>query len=207
VETKAERLRRKFRKDPQKLHDYLLVRPVPVIIRNGRYYLVDHHHMVHALYKALHEEFGDDLCVYVQVLFNASSLSEEYFWKTMHEKNYVYLYGADGAGPQPPSKLPKHIKDLGSDPYRSLAWIVRDRHGYMKNTMPFSEFKWGNYFRLRMIPPISVLEGGKSMDGHIFTIKKGVLELTEEGEEIVEEALFLAASPEAAGLPGYLGRS
>ena len=205
--TKAERYRRKYRDDPRKLHDYLLVHPVPVIIRKGRYYLVDHHHLVHALYEALHKEFGGDLCVYAQVLFNASSLSESYFWKTMHEKNYVYLFDAQGGGPQPPSKLPKRVQGMDSDPYRSLAWIVRDRHGYMKNTTPFSEFKWANYFRTRMLPEISVLEGKRSMDDHIYSIKKGVLELTAEGEEIVEEAMFLAASPEAAGMPGYLGRS
>ena len=37
-------------------------------------------------------------------------------------------------------------------------------------------------------------------------LKSGRIELTDEGEDIVEQALFLAAGPEAAGLPGYLGR-
>ena len=27
------------------------------------------------------------------------------------------------------------------DPYRSLAWIVREHHGYVKKNAPFSELK------------------------------------------------------------------
>jgi len=207
VVTKAERYRLKYKDDPSKLHDYLLVRPVPVVIRKGHYYLVDHHHLVHALYDALHKEFGDDLCMYIQVMFNGSSLSEGYFWKTMHEENFVYLFDGNGGGPQPPSKLPRHIQDMGYDFFRTLAWIVRDRHGYMKNTKPFSEFKWANFFRTRLLPDIGILEGKHSLHDHFFIIDKGKLELTTEGEELVDEALFLAVSPEAAGMPGYLGRS
>ncbi len=206
VMTKAERFRRRYKNDPRKLHDYLLVHPVPVVIRKGRYYLVDHHHLVHALYGALHEDLGDDLSVYVEVLFNASSLSESYFWKTMHAHNYVYLFDGDGAGPQPPSRLPKTIQEMGADPYRSLAWIVRDRHGYIKNPTPFSEFRWADFFRARLWPDMKVLEGKRSLDDHLFHIENGVLELTADGEELIDEALFLAKSPEAAGMPGYIGR-
>jgi len=103
--------------------------------------------------------------------------------------------------------LPKHIRDLEFDPYRSLAWLVRDRHGYMKNNTPFSEFKWANYFRTRILP-IRELEAGRTtFHDFAFEISKnGNVELTDEGEDIVDEALFMAIGPEAAGLPGYLGR-
>ena len=45
VQVRAGRLRKKFQSDPGKLHDYLRVRPVPVVVRSDRFYLVDHHHL------------------------------------------------------------------------------------------------------------------------------------------------------------------
>jgi len=204
---KAGRLKKKYN-DKMKLHDHLLLRPVPVVKRGKKFYLVDHHHMVRALYEALNDKFGDELFVYVKVMFDGSSLTETHFWKAMFEHNYVYLFGADGGGPKPTSILPKHIRDLEFDPYRSLAWLVRDRHGYMKNNTPFSEFKWANYFRTRILPEQDLKAGKSIFHDFAFEInKKGKFELTDEGEDIVDEALFLAISPEAAGLPGYLGRA
>ena len=48
--------------------------------------------------------------------------------------------------------------------------------------------------------------GKATFDDFAFEISKsGKIELTDEGEDIVEQALFLASGPEAAGLPGYLG--
>ena len=49
VAVRTGRIRKKFSKDPQKLHDYLRVRPVPVVVRKDRFYLVDHHHLARAL--------------------------------------------------------------------------------------------------------------------------------------------------------------
>ena len=204
---KAGRLAKKFSGNKGKLHDYLLLRPVPVVKRGKRFYLVDHHHLVRALYEALNDKVGDELSVYVRVMFDGSSLSEVHFWKAMFEHNYVYLFGADGGGPKPPETLPKHIRDIDFDPYRSLAWLVRDRHGYLKNNTPFSEFKWANFFRTRILPDQDILAGKGTFDDFAFEVSKsGKIELTEEGEDIVDQALFLAARPEAAGLPGYLGR-
>ena len=42
VEVRAGRMRKKYKKDPDKLHDYLRVRPVPIVVRGERFYLVDH---------------------------------------------------------------------------------------------------------------------------------------------------------------------
>ncbi|MGB5495249.1 MAG: ParB-like protein [Sedimenticolaceae bacterium] len=125
------------------MHDYLRVRPVPIVVRKEKFYLVDHHHLVRALYDAENKQRGDDICVYVKVMANASTLEDTYFWKTMHQQNWVYLFDRAGGGPQQPNTLPTHIKDLGFDPYRSLAWIVREQHGYVKNDAPFSEFTNG----------------------------------------------------------------
>lgn len=204
---KSRRLAKKFAGNPHKLRDYLLLRPIPVVKRDNKFYMVDHHHLLRALYEALNDKVGDELCVYVRMMFDGSSLNEEHFWKAMFEHNYVYLFGADGGGPNPPQKLPKHIRDIAFDPYRSLAWLVRDRHGYMKNNMPFSEFKWANFFRTRILPGQDFLSGKENFHDFLFEVSKnGKLELTDEGEDIVDQASFLAVAPEASGLPGYLGR-
>ncbi len=204
---KSGRLAKKFADSPKKLHDYLLLHPIPVVKRDRHFYLVDHHHLVRALYDALNDKVGDELNVYVLVMFDAGSLSEVHFWKAMFKHNYVYLFGADGGGPRPPETLPKHIRDIDFDPYRSLAWLVRDRHGYLKNNTPFSEFKWANFFRTRVLPEQHILAGKATFHDFAFKVSKnGKIKLTDEGEDIVDQAMFLAAGPEAVGLPGYLGR-
>ena len=202
----AARMKAKYRHNPGRLHDYLLVHPVPVVQRKTLFYLVDHHHLVRALYEAMHPELGDQICISIKFLFNATTLDQTYFWKQMHASNWVYLFDHEGAGPKPPQTLPKHIKDLGFDPYRSLAWIVRERHGYLKNSAPFSEFKWANFYRMRLLLDQDILAGRLTFDDFAFTVDDvGELVLTGDGKEVIEEAMFLASSEEARGLPGYRG--
>lgn len=206
VEVRAGNMRKKRKKAPTKLHDYLRVRPIPIVVRANKFYLVDHHHLVRALFDAFHKEQGEDICVFVKVLGNASTLQDVYFWKTMHEQNWVYLFDRSGGGPQQPEKLPSHIKDLDFDPYRSLAWIVREHHGYIKNNAPFSEFKWANFFRTRILLDHDILAGKHTFDDFAFDVDEGGrLELSDDGKEVIDEAIFLAASAEARGLPGFRG--
>lgn len=208
IQVRARRLRKKFKQNPGKLHDYLRVRPIPVVIKNEKFHLVDHHHLARGLYDALHETLGKKICAYVKVLANASTLGDTYFWKNMYQENWVYLFDESGGGPQSPAALPAHIKDLKFDPYRSLAWIVREHHGYLKNNAPFSEFKWANYFRTRILLDQDLLAGRHSFDEFAFVVDDhGTLELNDDGKEVLDEALFLAISAEARGLPGFRGSS
>jgi hypothetical protein len=204
VKVRTGRMHKKYMKDPGRLHDYLRVRPVPIIIRSERHYLVDHHHLVRALYETLHKELGKYICVYVKVMANLSTLEGHYFWKTMHQQNCVYLFDQCGGDPQQPTTLPAHMKDLNFDPYRSLAWIVRGHHGYVKNNAPFPEFKWVNFFRTRILLDQDILAGKHTFDDFAFDDDAhGALELSDDGKDVIEEALFLAASEEARGLPGF----
>lgn len=124
----------------------------------------------------------------------------------MYERNWVCLYARDGGGPQPPKRLPKKIEDMQYDAYRSLAWIVRSKQGYIKNTVLFSEFKWADFFRKRVLEDKDVLAGKSSFDDFAFTVdEEGRLHLTADGEEVVEQAMSLVRSSEARGLPGYIG--
>jgi len=170
VAVRAGRFRKKYIDDSGKLHDYLRTRPIPIIIRKKNYYLVDHHHLTRALFDALHTELGRDVCVFVKVLANFSTLERTYFWKTMHAHNWVYLFECNGGGPQQPEALPTSIKDLKFDPYRSLAWIVREHHGYIKNNVPFSEFKWANFFRTRILLDQDILAGKHTFDDFAFEV-------------------------------------
>ncbi|HRD91840.1 MAG TPA: ParB/Srx family N-terminal domain-containing protein [Accumulibacter sp.] len=183
------------------LEDYLLPRAVPVIIGNGgRYYLIDHHHLSISLWRA-----KGDMDIPVQVTRNWSSLAGKHFWKTMAASNWVYPFDAMGAGPSNPDTLKQHVKDLDNDLYRSLSWLVREGYGYVKdpNNAIFAEFKWGSFFRTRVIFAAQL------------TCKKNCMEMTladireadpDDYAEKVGYARYLASSPEAAGLPGFVGR-
>jgi hypothetical protein len=101
----------------------------------------------------------------------------------MKEKQWVYPYDQDGK-PCAISDLPKDIRGLADDPYRSVAWQVRERGGFEKTEKPFAEFKWADFFR-----------------EHLKTHP-----LHHDFEEAVKEAMALAQSPEARRLPGYIGK-
>lgn len=124
----------------------------------------------------------------------------------MFKRHRIYLFNNAGGGPQQPDQLPKHVKDLTFDPYRSFAWIVIDKHGYLKNDTPFSEFKWAHFFRTRILPGQDLLAGKRTFDEFAFEVDKhGKMTLSDDAEEIIDECMFLAPSPEARGLPGYRG--
>jgi hypothetical protein len=77
--------------------------------------------------------------------------------------------------------LPINIRGLADDPYRGLAWAVREAGGFEKTGEPFCEFRWADFLRKRI--RMARTEGAF--------------------EEALKEALALAATPEAKHLPGY----
>jgi hypothetical protein len=46
--------------------------------------------------------------------------------------------------------IPKSIKGLDDDPFRSLAGELRRAGGFAKDTTPFSEFLWADFLRRRI---------------------------------------------------------
>jgi len=204
VYAKAEAMSRKNKDD---LSAFLLIRPVPVVIGNGgRPYLTDHHHLARAVWEVAQNknEAGLDESnarVVVEVINNWSVLKDAQFWKAMHDNRWVYLFDAMGGGPLQPAVLPKHVKDLRNDPYRGLAWYVRSHFGYAKMPADFAEFQWAQFFRTRMILDNRLLSNQiEDVDILLSRMK------AEERQELIEEAISLARSDEAAGLPGYSGR-
>ena len=93
---------------------------VPVIIGlGGEPYLIDHHHLARALY----EEGVKS--VFVTVVADLSRLPKDHFWNMMDFHGWTHPYDAKGRR-RPYSDLPKTVKTMEDDPYRSLAGQLRN---------------------------------------------------------------------------------
>ena len=104
--------------------------------------MIDHHHLCKALLLA-----GSDQ-VSVIVVLDLERLDKDAFWVYMDNRGLVHPFDEDGKR-RHYEDIPKHIKDLTDDPFRSLAGALRRKGGYAKDTTPFSEFLWADFMRRR----------------------------------------------------------
>ena len=142
----------------------------------GRLYITDHHH----LGRALQQE--KIVSVMVAVLADLSSLDRDEFWILMDFQQWAHPYDALGRR-RDFSAMPKSLKRLPDDPYRSLAANVRRDEDYPKDATPFAEFLWADFFRRRI--PADMLR--------------------RDAKAALKRAKRLARSLEAAHLPGWSG--
>lgn len=188
------------------LKDYLLVHSIPIVIGNeSRFYVIDHHHLANALWKVAKgkNKAGLDTSnatVIVQVMRNWRHLQGYHFWQSMFKARWVHLFDANGGGPISTGNLATQVKDLRNDPYRSLSWYVRKRYGYMKNSEPFAEFLWAEFFRHRILLDPGLLKGDVREEDFLIG---GLPE--DARTALIDKAWNYTRSPEAAGLPGFLG--
>ncbi|GAB4817864.1 hypothetical protein N2152v2_004910 [Parachlorella kessleri] len=167
--------------DRDKLEKYLKKNPIPVVLGRGRVpYMVDHHHLACALLKNQVEQG------YYTIKEDWSSLGEQEFWDRMKAAAYLWLFdeGRPLTLQQLVQRLPKDVTGLRDDPFRSLAAFVRYRGGYEKVWVPFSEFKWADYFRTHL-----QINGPTEPDN----------------EQLLQQAVAAAAHPVAGNLPGFTG--
>jgi hypothetical protein len=163
--------------DPKTREKFLTAHMIPVILGPGRRnYVIDHHHLA----RALHEEGQKD--VFVTVVADLHRLEEGAFWTVLDFRAWTHPYDARGKR-RDFSELPKSIRGLKDDPYRSLAGELRRVGGFAKDTTPFSEFLWADFLRRRIKP--------KSVE--------------KDFNAALESALTLAKSGEADYLPGWCG--
>jgi len=175
VKHKRQRLRT-FEKQPAELVDFILEHPVRVVLGPAeKAYVIDHHHLALALIK---EDFET---APVAIEDDLSHLSMSSFWKKMQALHYVHPIDADGKR-RSLTALPKSLKRLEDDPYRSLAGFVREAGGFQKVLTPFAEFIWADYYRKR--------------------IKEKLLR--KDFDKALKEALKLASHKDARKLPGCL---
>ena len=132
--------------NPKKLTDFLGHHMVPVVIGPGEQrFLIDHHHLA----RALHDEGVDS--VFVTIVADFHKLDAPEFWNLMDFHGWTHPY--DGKGRRRDyADLPKTVKDMEDDPYRSLAGQLRTIGGYAKDLTPFSEFIWADFLRRRIKP-------------------------------------------------------
>jgi hypothetical protein len=163
---------------PNKLNEYLIDHRATIVIGpKGIPYITDGHHLCSVLLK-----WKRQATVEAKVAANLRNLPPEQFWPTMKEKGWAYLYDENGKGPLDPNDLPKTVAELRDDPYRSLAWAVRERGGWQKSDDDFAEFQWAQFYR----PRIKIKNTTSGM------------------ENAVEEATKISHSPDAKHLPGYV---
>ena len=171
IEIRAERLK-KLAKD-KLVHKHV----IPVVKGpKDRLYIIDHHHLCRALLLA-----GSDQ-VSVTVVLNLQRLGKAEFWIFMDNRGLVHPFDADGKR-RTYSDIPKNVKDMTDDPYRSLAGALRRKGGYAKDTTPFSEFLWAEFLRRRV----------------------DEREVEKDFPAALEAAFELAKKREADHLPGWCG--
>lgn len=157
--------------------DFLGEHLIPVVLGpKKRPYLIDHHHLARALFDE------GVLEVAVTIVSDLSMLDVVAFFVYLDNRSWTHLYDAHGER-QSHKALPKHVKGLVDDPYRSLAGALRRAGGFSKDTTPFSEFLWADFLRRRITH--------KNVSAH--------------PQEVLAEALGLASSQDAAYLPGWCG--
>jgi hypothetical protein len=170
--------RKRFREqDTDKQRTMIGKHMIPVVVGpDKRYYLVDHHHLA----RALHDEGVKDILV--TVIGDLRMVEPDAFWGVMDNKRWVYPYDAKGER-RPFKDIPKSVKDLKDDPYRSLAGELRRQGGFAKDTTPFSEFLWADFLRRKI--------SRKTVDDHFM--------------KALEKAKALARTHDAIYLPGWCG--
>jgi hypothetical protein len=161
----------------KKKAEFLGKHMIPVIRGpKERYYVIDHHHLARALLDEGQNE------VYTSVVADLHALDRAAFWVVLDNRGWCHPYDQNGVR-RGFDDIPNSISDLRDDPYRSLAGELRRLGGYSKETVPFSEFLWADFFRRR--------------------INRNAIE--KDFSAALEKALRFAKGPEASYLPGWCG--
>jgi len=164
-------------KKGKKGREFLGKHMIPVILGPGdRHYVIDHHHLA----RALHEEGVKN--VLVTVVANLNMVDRDTFWTVLDNRSWMHPF--DDKGRRRDYKdIPKSVRDLVDDPFRSLAGELRRAGGFAKDTTPFSEFLWADFLRRR--------------------IKRKLVE--QDFDRAIITAMKFAKSQEAIFLPGWCG--
>lgn len=170
---------RAHERQPQELVSFILENPIRVVAGPAKQlYVVDHHHLALAL---LDEGFKTAPVV---VIGDLANLAMAEFWKQMEAKGWLHPF--DGKGRKRPVRaIPRKVRDMEDDPYRSLAGFVRLDGGFQKTTTPYAEFLWADFYRSKI--PLKLVK--KDFDKALRAAKR------------------LANTPEAAALPGYVAKA
>jgi hypothetical protein len=174
---------------PQHERQKLEEDPIKVVAGvGGQLFIIDHHHTAEAWLRAVTEWGVKALC---KVVNSEKGLPPEFktedeFWAALKAAGLVRLKNESGVDVDA-SQLPKTLEAIADDPYRSLAWFVRQKGGFCKSSREFVEFVWADWFRSKS--PMLENENLPSDPN--------------DQNAMVDEAVQMAHSPEAENLPGY----
>ncbi len=156
---------------------YLGKHLIPVLLGpKRRSYVIDHHHLT----RALLEEGVEHIAT--TVVADLSMLDTDAFWVFADNRGWCHPYDELGRR-RSFDEIPKNLKGLKDDPFRSLAGELRRAGGFAKETTPFSEFLWADFLRRRL----------KAAD------------VRQDFAAALSKALRLAKSPKSQYLPGWCG--
>ena len=176
-EVKEKRKRWREHASKKKQAELLGKHMIPVVLGpDHRHYIIDHHHLA----LALHDEGVEH--VLVSIVADLTMVDRQAFWGVLDNHRWVYPYDAKGER-RHFKDIPKTVKGLKDDPFRSLAGELRRVGGFAKDTTPFSEFQWADFLRSKL--------SRKSVEANF--------------EKAIEKALGLAKSRDAIYLPGWCG--
>lgn len=151
-----------------------------VVIGPGpSFYVIDHHHWARAWY-----ELGIESAPVV-IKHNWSRMAPDRFWLEMEARHLVHPYDEYGEL-QPLAALPHSLAAMRDDPYRSLEAFAQLAGGYDKVKQAYRDFRWADFFR-------------RHIDGPLDTVAGFALALA--------QAVKLARSSKARGLPGFVGEA
>ena len=174
IEVRDKRARLEALKKKEQ-RDFMQAHPIPAVWGpDGKLYITDHHH----LGRAASEAEVDTGFFFIEDDFSKCPIAQ--FWPKMSANQWAHPVDQQGK-PCGFEAIPDHLEKLLDDPYRSLAGYVRDAGGYQKTPAAFAEFQWADFFR----PRVRIGPTRQDFDNSVAI------------------ALKLAASPEAASLPGY----
>ena len=174
----VERKRQSWRgKDGDAKQATLATHMVPIVLGpGGERYITDHHHLARALLEDGQTE------VFVTAVGDLRKADRRYFWALMDFHGWTHPYDDKGHR-RDYEDLPETVADMKDDPYRSLAGALRQAGGFAKDSTPFSEFVWADFFRKRIAAKA----------------------LKNEFDAALKEAQAMAKSADADYLPGWCG--
>jgi hypothetical protein len=174
-----EKIKLARRYDKKQIREFIDDNPIPVVVGpRVDLYIVDHHHFLAVCYHIGIKKVR----VHVVRKLSKKRMTYSQFWKWMFKNRNAYPYCQFGEGPRKALYLPKDIRGLADDPYRSLAWFVRKAGGFDNSERNFAEFKWANFFREKRLLDREGLAGMS---------------------RALVKAVSLAQMPEARRLPGF----
>lgn len=174
VQAEAKALKHKSAK---KLWALAEKKRIPVVIGpDGRFWLVDRHHLTRTLWSLGIRE--------VPVVIEGILTDPLQFWPQMQAHHWAWLKDERGHEVKP-EQLPNHIALLPDYPYRSLAGFAEDAGLYAKQgQIYFIEFAWAQYL-------------GEKLNWRKVT--------ADNLPTLLKASEILACLPAASALPGYPG--